>query len=149
MEGGQFLIQLTVWSVCPKVGTGLLMGRAGPGLCQGLVWLIVGSLTLQLQDHSSLASGVCALVGEAGLEASAGLLARRAGACLLMDKARPRPLWGGRTMSRQLWAPEVFGQTVCWRVGLYPHSVVWSEEWMCPILALIMHHGSCHGPECS
>ena len=72
-----------------------LANRKGQGPACPRVWsdLLLAVSFCRLQDHSFLASGVYALVGEAGLEACAGLLARRAGACLLMGRARSQPLW--------------------------------------------------------
>ena len=62
---------------CPRVWSDLLLAVSFCGL----------------QDHSFLASDVNVLVGKARLEACAGLLARRAGACLPMGRAKSRPLW--------------------------------------------------------
>ena len=47
-----------------------------------------------LQDHSFLLSGVCPLVGEAGLEACAGFLVGGAGACPLVYGAGYWPSGG-------------------------------------------------------
>ena len=56
-----------------------------------MVWPVLADLFCRLWDHSFLASGVCALVGEAGLEACAGFLVGAAGACLLVGGAGSWP----------------------------------------------------------
>ena len=53
----------------------------------------------RLQDHSFLASGICPLVSEAGLEACAGFLVGGADAHPLAGGAQSGPLMG-RAMSR-------------------------------------------------
>ena len=53
-----------------------------------------------LPDHGSLASAVCPLVGEAGLEAYAGFLVGGAGACPLMGRAVPWPSGGQGCVKR-------------------------------------------------
>ena len=59
-------------------------GPAGPRVGSGLLW--VGWVYI-LRDCSFLVSGVCLIVGEADLEASAGFLESRARDCPLVGRA--------------------------------------------------------------
>ena len=74
---------------------------------QGPAGSRVGSdLCLQTQfhrlwDHSFLASGICTLVCEAGIEACAGFLVGGAGACALVGGAGSWPS-GGQGLSRDM-----------------------------------------------
>ena len=52
------------------------------------VWLVFADSVCRLQDCGFLASGVCPLMGEAGLEVCAGFLVGGARACPLMGGAR-------------------------------------------------------------
>ena len=61
---------------------------------QGSIWPAFADPVCRLQDHSFLASDVCPLVGETGLEACVGFLVRGAGACPLVAGAGSWPSGG-------------------------------------------------------
>ena len=79
-------VEYGVWHVL-KVALACYWAGPGPRWSQGKVWLVVGRLGLRAMGLLFSASGVCPLVGEAGLEASAGSLVGRAGACSLGGEA--------------------------------------------------------------
>ena len=65
----------------------------GPSRYQGTGLLLSGSVH-RLQDYSFLAIGVCPVPSEADLEASAGFLVGKVGACPLMGRAGSWPCGG-------------------------------------------------------
>ena len=94
-RGGQFLTQLGMrfgvsQNLCwPASGQG--RGPACPRVVSGL---LLAGWVCRLWDCGFLASGICPLVGEAGLEASAGFLEGKASACPLVGGAGSWPAGG-------------------------------------------------------
>ena len=76
----------------------LIMQGQGPAVPRVGSDLSLQTQFCRLQDHSFLASGICPLVGEAGLEACAGFLVGGIGACPLVQLGLVSLV--GRTMSR-------------------------------------------------
>lgn len=96
----------------PAVHSLLITQGPGASWSQGGVWPAFADSVCRLQDYTSLASGVCCLVGKVYLEACAGFLVGGGGACPLVGRAISKGVFRDNcglekslgSMSADLWS---------------------------------------------